>query len=398
MKVSIQKKLILMYLFFYGGYVAFFPFLSTYAIKYGYTSSDIGTMGIFIALINFSSMFTTRYFSKKITLRKQMIRYLFFSIIFTSLFYFCAQKLRMVILAVVPVTFFDFSMFSLLDSYVIKASLSDSKIKYSDMRLVASITGMFGTALYGRCYYKCGISTMIYIHAILMMAAFLCAIRLPDDVNQKKEKILTDIVEEEKKDSLKRNKKIFGILFSGACIFIGWREILGFLPVMILDKGGSSQDVGVYNSVISMATMIAFAIYPILRRRFSIYQLMIFGAVTMGIRLILICIVSSVSMLITIQSLELFSYGFLQQSVMELIPIISAKNQILSVVTIWTGVQMALCSLLANGFTTLMLKKITLINIFFIIFVVEVLGTLFLIYTMNKLKKEKEYYGALQED
>ena len=68
MKVSIQKKLILMYLFFYGGYVAFFPFLSTYAIKYGYTSSDIGTMGIFIALINFSSMFTTRYFSKKITL------------------------------------------------------------------------------------------------------------------------------------------------------------------------------------------------------------------------------------------------------------------------------------------------------------------------------------------
>ena len=398
MKVSIQKKLILMYLFFYGGYVAFFPFLSTYAIKYGYTSSDIGTMGIFIALINFSSMFTTRYFSKKITLRKQMIRYLFFSIIFTSLFYFCAQKLRMVILAVVPVTFFDFSMFSLLDSYVIKASLSDSKIKYSDMRLVASITGMFGTALYGRCYYKCGISTMIYIHAILMMAAFLCAIRLPDDVNQKKEKILTDIVEEEKKDSLKRNKKIFGILFSGACIFIGWREILGFLPVMILDKGGSSQDVGVYNSVISMATMIAFAIYPILRRRFSIYQLMIFGAVTMGIRLILICIVSSVSMLITIQSLELFSYGFLQQSVMELIPIISAKNQILSVVTIWTGVQMALCSLLANGFTTLMLKKITLKNIFFIIFVVEVIGTLFLIYTMNKLKKEKEYYGALQED
>lgn len=147
----------------------------------------------------------------------------------------------------------------MLDSYVIKASLSDSKIKYSDMRLVASITGMFGTALYGRCYYKCGISTMIYIHAILMMAAFLCAIRLPDDVNQKKEK-------------------------------------------MILDKGGSSQDVGVYNSVISMATMIAFAIYPILRRRFSIYQLMIFGAVTMGIRLILICIVSSVPMLITIPS------------------------------------------------------------------------------------------------
>lgn len=164
---------------------------------------------------------------------------------------------------------------------------------------------------------------------------------------------------------------------------------------MILDKGGSSQDVGVYNSVISMATMVAFAIYPILRRRFSIYQLMIFGAVTMGIRLILICIVSSVPMLITIQSLELFSYGFLQQSVMELIPIISAKNQILSIVTIWTGVQMALCSLLANWFTTLMLKKITLINIFFIIFVVEVLGTLFLIYTMNKLKKEKEYYGAL---
>lgn len=395
MKVGIQKKLILMYLFFYGGYVAFFPFLSTYAIKHGYALSDIGTMGIFIALINFSSMFTTRYFSKKITLRKQMIRYLFFSIIFTGLFYFCVQKLRMVILAVVPVTFFDFSMFSLLDSYVIKASLSDSKIKYSDMRLVASITGMLGTALYGRCYYKCGISTMIYIHAILMMAAFLCAIRLPDDVNQKKEKILTDIVEEGKKDSLKMKKKIFGILFSGACIFIGWREILGFLPVMILDKGGSSQDVGVYNSVISMATMVAFAIYPILRRRFSIYQLMIFGAVTMGIRLILICIVSSVPMLITIQSLELFSYGFLQQSVMELIPIISAKNQILSIVTIWTGVQMALCSLLANWFTTLMLKKITLINIFFIIFVVEVLGTLFLIYTMNKLKKEKEYYGAL---
>ena len=68
MKVGIQKKLILMYLFFYGGYVAFFPFLSTYAIKHGYALSDIGTMGIFIALINFSSMFTTRYFSKKITL------------------------------------------------------------------------------------------------------------------------------------------------------------------------------------------------------------------------------------------------------------------------------------------------------------------------------------------
>ena len=39
MKVGIQKKLILMYLFFYGGYVAFFPFLSTYAIKNGYFSS-----------------------------------------------------------------------------------------------------------------------------------------------------------------------------------------------------------------------------------------------------------------------------------------------------------------------------------------------------------------------
>lgn len=44
MKVSIQKKLILMYLFFYGGYVAFFPFLSTYAIKNGYALSDIGTL------------------------------------------------------------------------------------------------------------------------------------------------------------------------------------------------------------------------------------------------------------------------------------------------------------------------------------------------------------------
>lgn len=364
---TVRRNLSLVYVFFYLGYMAFFPFQTVYLTSVGYDKTAVALLTTCTALGNFLIQFPLgRLSGTACAVRRIILLLLAMAVPLGFGLSRFHGTLLAVILAVLPVTLVDFSLIGQLDSY----TLSRPEARYSTMRTLGSLTGAAATMLLGGFYTRWGIQKMFWLHGLFLSACLFCVLFLPDGTAQA----------EPRRNVGGSAKPFLPLFLGGGLLFLPWRMILVYLPVLLLEQGGNASHQGAAMSVMSFCIMPVLMLYPHLRKRCGCRCLLLFGGLAMVLRLGIMAVSSSIRVLILAQLLEALSYGLTQPAIMELLgragPTLRPR-----VVSIWTGIQMALCTVTANGLVTLLSRRFTLNEIFAWMIPPVILGILILLNT-----------------
>lgn len=364
---TVRRNLSLVYVFFYLGYMAFFPFQTVYLTSVGYDKTAVALLTTCTALGNFLIQFPLgRLSGTACAVRRIILLLLAMAVPLGFGLSRFHGTLLAVILAVLPVTLVDFSLIGQLDSY----TLSRPEARYSTMRTLGSLTGAAATMLLGGFYTRWGIQKMFWLHGLFLSACLFCVLFLPDGTAQA----------EPRRNVGGSVKPFLPLFLGGGLLFLPWRMILVYLPVLLLEQGGNASHQGAAMSVMSFCIMPVLMLYPHLRKRCGCRCLLLFGGLAMVLRLGIMAVSSNIRVLILAQLLEALSYGLTQPAIMELLgragPTLRPR-----VVSIWTGIQMALCTVAANGLVTLLSRRFTLNEIFAWMIPPVILGILILLNT-----------------
>lgn len=96
----------------------------------------------------------------------------------------------------------------------------------------------------------------------------------------------------------------------------------------------------------------------------------------MAVRAALIPLLSDPQALAWVQILEALSYGLLQPAVMDMISQAAPDSLQPRVVALWTGIQMALCTVVSNVLIQFLTQWLSLSRCFFVLAVIALAGLL----------------------
>ena len=113
----------------------------------------------------------------------------------------------------------------------------------------------------------------------------------------------------------------------------------------------------------------------------------------MVLRLALIPLTRAPGALASIQVLEAFSYGLLQPAIMELIAQAAPDSVRPRVVAVWTGIQMALCTVAANLLVQLLCVRLSLAHSFYFISALAALGLILLTAACSLYSTRRSSHG-----
>ena len=138
------------------------------------------------------------------------------------------------------------------------------------------------------------------------------------------------------------------LILGGTMVFLGWRAIFVYLPIIIEDLGGTSADFGNAMAIINASSIIGMLTYPFFRKKLGLKAILILGCFAMALRWALTAIAPTLIIITIVQALESFGFGFAQPAMIESISHMARENDRSSLITIWTGTMMALGTILAN--------------------------------------------------
>lgn len=377
--------LIFTYIFFNFAYTSFFPFETMYLTHIGYKSSDVAVLSMATAIGNFLFQFVV-----SMLLRKQkklgdvMMIFVGLSIPLAFLLMIFHQSLLSVILFVFPVTLFDFSCIGLLDSVAVAMIREYPEIQYSVTRVFGSLAGVLSSFLLGHLYSYAGIGWMFVIHGAVQLLTLFTLIVLkkryaPDVIHNKDVK--RDASLDEKYILLKR---YFPVIIGGTMIFLGWRAIFVYLPIMIENLGGTSADFGNAMALINGSSMVIMFIFPFVRKRLGLKTILAIGSFAMALRWLLTALAPGLTMIILVQALDSFGFGFTQPAMIEIISNSASEKDRSSLISIWTGTQMALGTIMANIVVQLVSSFVGLQLSFLAFSALAVVGALLVVFACRK--------------
>ena len=336
---TLSCRLSAVYVLYYAGYMACFSFLSVYLSGRGFTAGQIAAVNTGTALVNFASQFWMGPLAARRSSRWVLRLCMAAALPFGLLLGLAPARLETVLAAVLPLTLFDFTSLGQLDALTLRLNRLDSRIQYSRMRALGGLSGAVLSAGLGEILARAGMGAMFGFHTGALALALLLVRTLPDG----------NAVSPQKTERPGAGPlSLLRLLPAGILLFAGWRVVLAFLPLLLVEQGGGSRQQGVAMALISVSTIPVLAAWPRLRRQFSLRALMGFGAAAMVLRLAGMALPLNAWELAVLQLAEGLSYGLLQPGVMELIGRCGGAGQARAT-AVWTGVQMAFCSLLANG-------------------------------------------------
>jgi len=344
------------------------------------------------AIGNFLFQFVvSRLLRKQKRLGDLMVLFVGLSIPLAFLLLIFNQSLLFVILFVFPVTLFDFSCIGLLDSMAVAMIKKHPEIEYSITRVFGSLAGVFSSFLLGHLYSYVGIGWMFVIHGAVQFLTLLTLIvlkkRYASGINYNRE-IKTGSSFDEKYVLIKR---YFPLIIGGTMIFLGWRAIFVYLPIMIENLGGNSADFGNAMALINASSMLVMLIFPFVRKKMGLGSILILGSLAMAIRWFLTALAPSLSVIILVQALDSFGFGFTQPAMIEIISKSTLEKDRSSLISIWTGTQMALGTILAN-ITVQFVSSFVGLQLSFLTFsALSLIGVLLVMTTGEKSIKSVKY-------
>lgn len=385
MKANTSLRLGITYGLFYLAYMSLFPFQTIYLTELGYDKSAISVLTTCTALVNFLIQFPLGRLSAKTHSPRKLLVLLMIGAIPTGfLMYLFHGNLAAVILAVLPVTLLDFSLIGQLDSYTLALQVRDPSVRYSIMRSIGGLTGAAATMVLGSIYASRGTSLMFPLHGSLMALAVLAALLLPKS---------PPVQTPQQSGRSGALTAFLPLLLGGGLVFLGWRAILTYLPVLLVERGGSAAHQGLAMSLMSFSAMPVLMLYPVFRRKCSLRWLLCTGSAVMALRLALISLTRTPETLAVSQVLESFSYGLLQPAIMELMAQAVPDDLRPRVVAIWTGIQMALCTVAANLLVQLLCIRLSLAHSFYVFSALAVLGLIILTTVASRYSERRKSHA-----
>lgn len=381
-------RLIITYALFYIAYMSLFPFQTMYLLSLGYEKNAIAAVTTYTALGNFLIQYTVGKYADRIQSAKKLLKVLLSTSVFvTGFLYFIHGNIFTVILAVLPVTLLDFSAIGQLDTYTLTASAKNPSVHYSTMRAAGGLAGAGASALFGIIYAKIGLSYMFFFHGGIMFLSALSLWFLPET---KKQTPAGPYQKKIKPDTAESGMPLLPwlpMLFSGCLIFLGWRINVIYLPILLKEAGGTSTHQGAAMAVMNISSLPILLTFPHLTKHYSLSRLMAIGGIFMALRILFVSFLKSAELLTMVQVLEGVSYGLLQPAIMELFARHAANHIRGRIVALWTGIQMALSTiitnLIVNGFSIFLELR----AIFAIFTVITVVGMILLLMSYRKIEK-----------
>ncbi len=335
---AVSARLGAAYVLYYAGYISCFSFLSVYLSGRGFGAGQIALVNTGVALVNFGSQFVMGRLAARLSPRRVLTLCLTGALPFGLLLGGVPARLGPVLAALLPLTLLDFSALGQLDALTLRLGARYPRIQYSRMRALGGLSGAVLSAGLGDLLARAGMGLMFRVHTAGLAAALALVYSLPEG----------EPPATQARTGGRAGVPLLRLLPAGILLFTGWRVVLAFLPLLVVEQGGASRQQGTAMAIISLSCLPVLAAWPRLRRRLSLRALMGAGAAAMALRLACMALPLGPWALAVVQLAEGPSYGLLQPGVMELIARRGGAAQARAA-AVWTGVQMAFCALLANG-------------------------------------------------
>ena len=306
-----QRRLCGMYMLYFAGYMAFFSFYALYLTQYGFSRQALGVISSGTAAANLAALILSGLLAdhvlspKKIVLAGSLI-----SALWGLLLLRATGSLGAALLAVVPVSFFDFVLMGMLDAWTSLAARRNSRVQYSVARGLGGLAGAAASLVLGHLLPLAGTGRLVWFHLGFYLLLFLTAALL---------------------------------------VFLGWRALLTYLPSMVVELGGGSRQQGFLMAEMSLCSMAAMGLYPRLRRRLGVRAFLLAGAAFMAVRVLCMAFVRTLPALAAVQLLEAVSYGFFQPAAMEYVSAVTPPEGRATALGIYTAAQMPAGTILANA-------------------------------------------------
>lgn len=380
MDITKQKKhylyIGLVYLFYYAAYTSYFSFLTVYLKGHGYSTSMVGLVFTCISLINLVSQPLLGYLADTVMPIKRIVA--IGMIITIPGAFLLGQTIGVFPLAlasILLIAFFDYSMIGLLDTWTNLAKEENPSINYSVARGMGSLSSAGAALIIGNALDKFGTDSMFVFHAVFMLMALAFTLLFAEvpcankkKKGQKSKSMVQALLE------LWSNRKYRYYLMAIFMVNMGWRAIVTYLPVVIMDFGGTSQHQGVAMAVMTIGIAPFMFIYPRLLCRFGIERMIQVGYLLTILRILSISLVGNLWMMILFQGFEAISFGIFQPSMIEYITVITPPQNRALAVTVTSAVQLALCGTVGNYFAGVFLEYFNFRWMFLIFGLVAFLG------------------------
>lgn len=348
--------LLLLYFFFQAGYMSYFPFLSTLLRQRGFSVVQISLLTTCTAALNFLGQFPAGRLSVRLPGRRMLLPLLLLSVPAGFALMQTGQSLPHTIAAAMLVNLLDFTLIGQLDGYTLALSARDPAVRYSDMRACAALTGAVFSFGMGRLLDRLGTPAMAWFHAGLMLLAALVLTMLPDAAPAGRARKNTG-----KGLFCPRYLLLLGCIL---LIYLAWRVQVVYLPVLLTDLDGGARLPGLSMAIASLSPLPVLAAWPRIRRRFSLLQLLPFAVGVLALRSFLVALAPPVWVLLLQQAGEGLSFGLLGPGIMELLPGVVPERDLTRAVSVNTGVQMALCTILCSGIVSGLVQRMPLHSAF----------------------------------
>lgn len=293
------------------------------------------------------------------------------------------------LLAVVPVSFFDFALMGMLDAWTSLAARRNSRVQYSVARGLGGLAGAAASLVLGHLLPLAGTGRLVWFHLGFYLLLFLAACRARGTAPQGR-------VQPGRKPRGTRlwSGRYLLFLTAALLVFLGWRALLTYLPSMVVELGGDSRQQGFLMAEMSLCSMAAMGLYPRLRRRLGVRAFLLAGAAFMAVRVLCMAFVRTLPALAAVQLLEAASYGFFQPAAMEYVSAVTPPEGRATALSTYTAAQMPAGTILANAIAVPVLGAGSLRAVFLLFSALALAGLALLLFLLFRAGP----YAAAQKE
>ncbi len=376
-----QKKylyiIIAIYGFYYMAYTSTFSFLVTYLSQFNFSDSQIALIFTGMSIVTLISKPLLGYLAdSKIPIKRIVTILMICSIPCAFLIPLSGRSYFMIYLSVLSLAFFDQSLLTLIDSWTYISSSINQNIIYSVARGMGSFTSSLTGLVTGRAMEALGGEIIFVFHTIFMSIALIAAIffiNVPISADTAKSKKISLI---KAFTLLFTNKKYMIMVLGFLLLNIGNRANVTYLPVMIEQLGGTASHQGTAIFMLTVGIYPVMLIYPKLLRRFDVSKLLLVGCALIILRIVSMIVVSDLNILIYVQLLEAFAFGFFNPAAIEYASKITPQALRSSAIALSATIQVAFCGIVGNIIASYLLSVSTLKTMYTIYVAVAIIGLL----------------------
>lgn len=226
------------------------------------------------------------------------------------------------------------SMGTVLDSWVMKMGNEGHRVRYSITRGIGSLAFAATSFGFGRLLDAVGMSIipMAFTFMALLLAGTAALTRAPVHINHD---ILTGKTTKRPAEhpffafsDLAKNPRFMMLLISMMLVFIGTGASIVFMPVRVAELGGANAAVGTAMTVMALSEAAAMLLHHRLAKRFR-NELLLAGSLFFFIvKIVVLAMAPSVTLLIVAQVFQFFSFGLYMPSVMHHLNHIVGERQL----------------------------------------------------------------------